>query len=83
MNFPIYTLDPPPINTQIADENGIPSQSFGFFLQKIFKKFKIFDTNFNTIQTTLNAGITINVAVTTPTGTSTLHFTDGILTSIT
>jgi hypothetical protein len=83
MNFTIYTLDPPPVNTKITDENGIPSQSFGFFLQKIFKKLKIFDTNFNTIETTLNDGITTNVDISTPTGTSTLHFTSGILTSIT
>lgn len=63
-------LDPVPTVVQIVQDNALPTNPFVIFLTKIIKR--------------LNTGMTADVTVMySPTTYKTLHFTDGLLTSIT
>lgn len=63
-------LDPVPSKIQITDQNGIPTNSFVMFLSRIMKRFE--------------SGITQDIVVMdSPTTYKTLHFTNGLLTSVT
>ena len=62
-------LDPVPTIVQIVQDNSLPTNPFVIFLTKIIKR--------------LNTGITHDIVVMdSPTTYKTLHFTDGLLTSI-
>lgn len=63
-------LDPVPTNIQIVESNGVPSNAFVMFLSKLINRVK--------------QGQTVDVTVMdSPTTSKVLHFTDGLLTSIT
>lgn len=77
-------LDQVPTNIQIVDSNGVPTQAFVFYLMKLLKKSTTDNTNFDTISGVLSEGITTSVTLMdSPTTYKTLHFTDGLLTSVT
>ena len=62
-------LDPVPTMVQIVQNNALPTNAFVIFLTKIIKR--------------LNNGITQDIVIMdSPTTYKTLHFTDGLLTSI-
>lgn len=63
-------LDPVPSNIQIVQADGMPTNSLVMFFTKIIKR--------------ISGGMTTSITVMdSPTTSKTLHFTDGLLTSIT
>ena len=62
-------LDPIPTNVSITQQDGLPTNSFVIFLTKLVRR----------ISGGMNTTITI---MDSPTTYKTLHFTDGLLTSI-